>query len=96
MDGRGRLAQSVTRSAPRRRPAAASRGLMSRSLRRFTLPLGHVRVPRFAGVAAVLLFIGGVAAYGVVRGEHVPAIVAAVKDAADAGANTICGGTSPT
>ena len=39
MDGRGRLAEPVTRQSPRRRPAAASRGLVSRSLRRITLPL---------------------------------------------------------
>ena len=53
MDGRGRLSQSVARSqAPRRRPAAASRGALSRSLRRFTLPISHMRVPRYTGVVA--------------------------------------------
>jgi cell division protein FtsQ len=62
---------------------------MSRSLRRFTLPLVHVRVPRFAGVAAFLAFAGAVTVYGAVKGEHVSAIVAAVKDMADAGANAM-------
>jgi cell division protein FtsQ len=88
MDGRGRLAQSVTRLAPRR-PAAASRGFASRSLRRFTLPLAHARLPRFTGLAAFFLFVSGAAAYGVVKGEHVPSIVAAIKDTADAGANAM-------
>ena len=89
MDGRGRLAQSVTRQKPRSRPAAASRGLVSRCLRRITLPLAHVRVPRFIGVVAGLVFLGSALVYGVVKGEHVPAIVAAVKDTADAGANAM-------
>ena len=75
MDGRGRLAQSVTRSNPRSRPAAASRGLVSRCARRITLPLAHVRVPRFAGAVASLMFLGAAAIYGVVKGEHVPTIV---------------------
>lgn len=88
MDGRGRLAQSLTRpQAPRRRPAAASRGLVSRSLRRLTLPLSHLRVPRFTGVAAGLVFMLGATAYGVVKGDHIPAIQAAIKDACDAAAN---------
>ena len=87
MDGRGRLAQSVTRLSPRRRPAAASRGTLSRLWRRFALPLSHVRVPRFAGLAACLVFILSAATYGVVKGDHIPAINAAIKDAADAAAN---------
>jgi cell division protein FtsQ len=82
----GRLAQSVTRS--RRRPAAASRGWASRTLRRFTLPLARVRLPRFAGVAACLVFLLGVSAYGVIKGDHVATIQAAIKNGADAAANT--------
>lgn len=88
MDGRGRLAEQITRLVPRR-PAAASRGLVSRSLRRFTLPLAHARLPRFTGLAAFVVFIGAAAAYGVVKGEHVPQIAIAIKDAADAGANAM-------
>src|SRR6185503_2825678 len=88
MDGRGRLAQSVTRSqGSRRRPAAAGRGLISRTLRRVTLPLARVRLPRFAGLAACLVFLFGVSAYGVIRGDHVATIRTAIKDAADAAAN---------
>ena len=74
-------------SPPRRRPAAASRGFVSRTLRRFTLPLARVRVPRFAGAAACLLFLSGAAVYGVVKGGHVGAIATFIKDSADAAAN---------
>lgn len=79
-----RLAQSVTRS--RRRPAV-SRGWASRTLRRVTLPLARMHVPRFAGSAALLAFLLGVTAYGVVKGDHVAAIQGAIKDGADAAAN---------
>jgi cell division protein FtsQ len=89
MDGRGRLAQSVTRLKPRSRPAAASRGLVSRFVRRITLPLAHMRVPRFTGAVAALVFLSGAAVYGIVKGEHVPAIFSAIKDTADAGANAM-------
>ena len=89
MDGRGRLAQSVTRLKPRSRPAAASRGLVSRSVRRVTLPLAHLRVPRFTGAVAALLFLSAAAVYGIVKGEHVQAIFSAIKDTADAGANAM-------
>jgi cell division protein FtsQ len=89
MDDRGRLAQSVTRSKPRSRPAAASRGLVSRSVRRITLPLAHLRVPRFTGAVAGLVFLVGAASYGVVKGEHIPAILTAIKNTADAGANAL-------
>jgi len=89
MDGRGRLAQSVTRLKPRSRPAAASRGLVSRSVRRITLPLAHMRVPRFTGAVAALVFLSGAGVYGIVKGEHVPAIFNAIKDTADAGANAM-------
>jgi len=89
MDGRGRLAQSVTRLKPRSRPAAASRGLVSRFVRRITLPLAHMRVPRFTGAVAALVFLSGAAVYGIVKGEHGPAIFSAIKDTADAGANAM-------
>ena len=59
MDDRGRLAQSVTRPlTPRSRPAAASRGWFSRASRRLTLPLAHLHLPRFAGTALFLSFLG--------------------------------------
>ena len=58
-------------------------------MRRITLPLAHLRVPRFSGAAAGLVFLVGAATYGVVKGEHVPAILSAIKDTADAGANAL-------
>jgi len=75
-----------TSTAPRRRPAA-SRGLVSRLFRRITLPLAHARVPRHAGIAALLIFATGVTAYGVIKGDHIEAIRVAIKDAADSVAN---------
>jgi cell division protein FtsQ len=90
MDGRGRFAESVTRSqTPRRRPAAASRGLIGRWLRRVTLPLSHLRVPRYTGVVTGLAFLLAAGAYGVVKGGHVANIEAALKDTADSFANAM-------
>jgi cell division protein FtsQ len=62
---------------------------VSRCLRRVTLPLTHLRVPRFTGAVAALLFLGAAAVYGIVKGEHGPAIFSAIKDTADAGANAM-------
>lgn len=87
MDGRGRLAEQVTRLLPRRRPAAASRGLFSRTMRRFTLPLARVHVPRYAGVAGCGVFLLGALTYAVVAGGHVGSIGTFIKTAADSGAN---------
>jgi cell division protein FtsQ len=58
-------------------------------VRRITLPLAHMRVPRFTGAVAALVFLSGAAVYGIVKGEHVPAIFSAIKDTADAGANAM-------
>jgi cell division protein FtsQ len=68
---------------------AASRGLLSRSWRRFALPASHLHVPRFTGLVACSAFMLAAAVYGVVKGEHIPAITAALKSAADAGANAM-------
>ena len=80
------LDESTPPQRSRRRPAA-SRGWASRTLRRVTLPLARVRVPRFAGSAALLAFLLGVSTYGIVRGDHIATIQAAIKDGADAAAN---------
>jgi cell division protein FtsQ len=58
-------------------------------VRRITLPLAHMRVPRFTGAVAALVFLSGAAVYGIVKGEHVQAIFSAIKDTADAGANAM-------
>lgn len=69
------------------RPAAASRGTLNRTVRRITLPLKRLRVPRFAGFAGALVFLLGAAAYGTVKGGHLAEIESAIKDAADSAAN---------
>jgi cell division protein FtsQ len=82
--------QAIDESTPPqrpRRPPVASRGLISRTLRRVTLPLARVRVPRFAGSAALVAFLIGVSTYGIVKGGHIATIQAAIKDGADAAAN---------
>jgi cell division protein FtsQ len=66
---------------------AASRSLISRTLRRVTLALRDARPPRHAGLAALLAFAMSVTAYGVIRGEHIETIRTAIKDAADGAAN---------
>jgi cell division protein FtsQ len=58
-------------------------------VRRITLPLAHARVPRFTGAVAGLVFLAGAATYGVVKGEHIPVILTAIKGTADAGANAL-------
>jgi cell division protein FtsQ len=73
-------------TAARRRPAA-SRGPISRIVRRITLPLAHARVPRFAGAAAFIIFAASVTASGVIKGDHIEAIRTAIKDTADGAAN---------
>ena len=78
---------SVSTTIAPRRPPAASRGLISRTLRRIMLPLKHARVPRYAGVAAFLIFAISVTAYAVIKGDHIEAIRAAIKDTADGAAN---------
>ena len=101
MDGRGRLAQSLTWIARRRAraPNHAARRLsvrhdtfMARSLtaryaRRVFMPILRIRVPRGIGLAATLLIIVGGLVYGVIRGDHVPTVLAALMDARDQAAN---------
>ena len=60
-----------------------------RLLQRCWIRLIRVRLPRGAGaVAATTLILGGVC-YGVVKGEHVPAIVEFLEDTRDQAANTV-------
>jgi cell division protein FtsQ len=106
MDGRGRIAKSLTWLAPWRsrarargramphvraglRPATALSGpVRGRRLRRWSIWLFNLRVPSGLGLAASTVFLLAALAYGVVVGDHVPAIVASLKDARDAAANT--------
>jgi cell division protein FtsQ len=70
-----------------RRAAPARRGLIGRTVRRVALPLVRLQVPRFTGTAAFLVFVLGVTAYGVIKGDHTETIKAALKDTADSAAN---------
>jgi len=92
MDGRGRLAQSLTWIARRRARAPnhaarrlsvqhdtfTARSLTARYARRVFMPILRIRVPRGIGLAATLLIIVGGLVYGVIRGDHVPTILAAL------------------
>jgi len=49
--------------------------------------LTDLEVPRFAGAGASALFLGASIFYGVIKGDHVPMIVDAVRDTRDAVAN---------
>jgi cell division protein FtsQ len=63
--------------------------MLSRSLRRLTLPLSHMRLPRYTGAVAGMAFLLAACGYGVVKGGHLPAIEAAIKDTGDAAANVL-------
>ena len=78
---------SVSTTTAPRRPVAASRGLISRTLRRITLPLKNAQVPRYTGIAAFLAFAVCVSAYAIIKGDHIEAIRTAIKDTADGAAN---------
>lgn len=103
MDGRGRLAGPVTdgaeahpaageapvkrRARSRRRRAPAFR--MPVALRRAFAPLLKYQLPRGAGIAAAVLFVVGSILYGAVRGDHLPALIAELRDIRDAAANSL-------
>jgi cell division protein FtsQ len=101
MDDRGGLAQSLNRFARRRaaragwpvacaQPAKAScstdQPSASAKIVDRWLSL-RVRMPRGIGITGVALVLAASIAYGVVKGDHVPAIVNAFKDARDRIAN---------
>jgi cell division protein FtsQ len=100
MDGRGRIAQSLNLVARlRSRPpddavARASNTELrmppSRTfLQRFWLRFIRLRVPRGVGIVASAAVIFAGIAYGAVKGDHIPAIVDAFKDARDQVANAV-------
>jgi cell division protein FtsQ len=63
--------------------------VVSRSVRRVTLPLAHLHVPRFTGIVAALSFLIAAGTYGVVKGGHVAEVTTFLKDSADSGANAM-------
>jgi cell division protein FtsQ len=96
MDGRGRVAQSLNWIAQlRARPPtgrAMELDLMAtrprRTVQRWWLALIRTQVPRGAGIAATVAIVLGTLTYGMIKGDHVPAVIAALKDARDLAANT--------
>jgi cell division protein FtsQ len=79
-------AHVAARGAPRRWRA---RTRLERQLRRWLAPLQALRFPQGAGLAAVAAFVLASLAFGVVRGGHLPPIVAELRDWRDAGANAL-------
>jgi cell division protein FtsQ len=60
---------------------------LGRFLRRWLGPVQSWNLPRGTGVAAAGLFLAASAAFGVVRGGHVPAMIDELRDWRDAAAN---------
>src|ERR1700740_1411814 len=99
MDGRGRLAQPLTRSeqtdpaqpagsAPARPRRTAKRPTrITRFMRNSSVRMADLRLPRWAGAAASALLILASIGYGAAKGGHVPMIMEALSDARDAAAN---------
>jgi cell division protein FtsQ len=99
MDGRGRLAQPLTRTeqidpaqaagaAPARPRRSAKRPTrISRFMRNWSMRMADLRLPRWAGAAASALLILASIGYGAAKGGHVPMIVDFLSDARDAAAN---------
>src|SRR5262245_21349561 len=90
MDDRGRLAQQMTGTARwRRRPVDPASS--TAPARRLAGMLAHPRrsrlleapLPRGMGVSATALVIAASLVYGVVKGGHVPQVVAALKEVRD-------------
>jgi cell division protein FtsQ len=104
MDGRRRLAQPLTWVARLRARTPASyapsrdgrlpldappSNAMQRVLHRLFIRVIRIRVPRGAGIAAAIAIILAGAGYGMVRGDHLPAVGAALADARDQAANAV-------
>jgi cell division protein FtsQ len=99
MDGRGRLAQPLTRpeqTGPARAAGAASARprrtakrptRITRFMRNWSMRMADLRPPRWAGAAATALLILASIGYGAAKGGHVPMIVDFLSDARDAAAN---------
>jgi cell division protein FtsQ len=101
MDGRGRLAQPLTwiarlrarpptavRRARARIPSDLPHSSLTHLARRGFLVMLRIRLPRGAGLAAALSVVIAAIGYGIIRGDHAPSIIAALKDARDEAANS--------
>jgi len=84
MDDRGRLAQPLTphHAVMTSGSRAARRSRLARMLDRWSSRI-DARLPRWTGSIATICIMLASLAYGSVRGDHVPAIVAALQDVRD-------------
>ncbi len=102
MDGRGRIAQPLTWSAPPPVPASAMQRARSAarwrldrtlnfvfapSVRRWSKVVLESEPPPGIGSLGAALLIAASTAYGIVQGGHVPDLVGSVKDICDRAAN---------
>ena len=60
---------------------------LERFARHAYVRLINLRPPRGAGIGATVLVLLASAGYGIIKGDHIPAIIEAFKDARDAAAN---------
>jgi len=104
MDGRRRLAEPVTEGAPTRPATGAApgsqrmrgrvrfsfgRSKFTRASRRWFGRVDSWWIPRGAGIAAAAALILASAAYGTVRGGHLPVIAEELRDFRNAVANAV-------
>lgn len=97
MDGRGRLAQSLTslfrRNAPRQQRAHSHVhvlfGRWRRMVRRWAAPVLRLEMPRGVGSAAAIMLVIASFGYGLVRGGHMPMIADEIQDLCDGAANAV-------
>jgi cell division protein FtsQ len=99
MDGRGRLAQPLTRveqmnparaagsASARPRRSAKRPTRITRIMRNWSSRMADLRLPRWAGAAATALLILASTGYGAWKGGHFPMIADALSDARDAAAS---------
>jgi cell division protein FtsQ len=99
MDGRGRLAQPLTRieqtsparaagsASARPRRAAKRPTRITRIMRNWSSRMADLRLPRWAGAAATALLILASIGYGAWKGGHFPMIAEGLSDARDAAAS---------
>src|SRR5215216_5782444 len=100
MDDGGRLAQSVIGTVPLRVPVADHLDFAPDHDAPMAKPLPSLgqlldrwssfldgRLPRGFGLAGAAVMIVASLVYGVIKGEHVPAIVGSIKEARDRVAN---------
>src|SRR5215467_1403787 len=99
MDGRGRLAQPLTRveqlgpaqaagsASARPRRSAKRPTRITWIMRNWSSRMADLRLPRWAGAAATAVLILASIGYGAWKGGHLPMIADALSDARDAAAS---------